>query len=973
MENEENNINENIENQEQENFIFRYNLKPDELYSKDRYLTTIMRYSIFERILTKYLFQATSKEFTLYPFLEDVQSDSNLTEILKYRMNFCSNNYDKEHPLYFFGQIAKEILRLLKEDDLSLMKFDKYILKTEFLLAWHFENNFFPVNIDQKMNLDFYDNLLFQKGQTNYVYSIECLNTIDQFLKIFERQNLSTRIENEFPLIRHLFCSEKIYYFYCDKLQREKLPSGNVIKYMLDQIKLKLKNFTNAKIKNYDMENYFMMNFYIIGRILQNFPFYLYKKPELLEIYSCLKPLKNWPYPIGITCNNLMEQIINECTFQGITLLNKIRDIFFIDSLDNDINVIDTKFFRGVLILYSNEWETRHGNSMKTQEPTAFNIVKFLNRLKTKPKKEHDKCLLIRELVIKLLITILFNSKENFNDDTFLNIFMKFLPKYKSLYQQENSKDNKEEEEEDINNENEEEDNLNIGQTQSQKNKKKYKNDIYNQAYGAIKPSLDKLLKIVDVGMDKIIEDFNKEINIIAKKLTSIGAVAKSNEDDEENILDSKAYLPISSFRSYLKPIYVDIRKIFKSTEEANSFDLYSYYIKTFIYVVENYFPYFLTKTGDSEIDSNINELRRNFFNNYRLNLLVVEEEGTINDLLDTIHEKILKQLSKKISTDSFNKFWSYFVDKRTEVIPKFLIYVVPNYDKYQLNPFRVFDSDENIENDPTYLSEFIARVDNVYKNIIFMPFASSCDSVFYKYILNCQLNNKDTMKFPSLDVMYSFLKKPLDYYIGDSNGIFNLDIYQISINDTSKYKKLFWKNAEIILKENKTCKIGLLLVDNLGIEHENIIEFNIEGNFMMKIFNIFFRKNVPFNYNMASNSGWLELFLDDKYNEAEVNKFCNYNSFINLNKETKFYDEFNSQITEIENRFKNYKIKKLFIETNSPNIIVKYDDNYIFEYKDKFEFKKTKKDVYIVNINIEPLIILDNNYKIPIATFTTI
>ena len=711
MENEENNINENIENQEQENFIFRYNLKPDELYSKDRYLTTIMRYSIFERILTKYLFQATSKEFTLYPFLEDVQSDSNLTEILKYRMNFCSNNYDKEHPLYFFGQIAKEILRLLKEDDLSLMKFDKYILKTEFLLAWHFENNFFPVNIDQKMNLDFYDNLLFQKGQTNYVYSIECLNTIDQFLKIFERQNLSTRIENEFPLIRHLFCSEKIYYFYCDKLQREKLPSGNVIKYMLDQIKLKLKNFTNAKIKNYDMENYFMMNFYIIGRILQNFPFYLYKKPELLEIYSCLKPLKNWPYPIGITCNNLMEQIINECTFQGITLLNKIRDIFFIDSLDNDINVIDTKFFRGVLILYSNEWETRHGNSMKTQEPTAFNIVKFLNRLKTKPKKEHDKCLLIRELVIKLLITILFNSKENFNDDTFLNIFMKFLPKYKSLYQQENSKDNKEEEEEDINNENEEEDNLNIGQTQSQKNKKKYKNDIYNQAYGAIKPSLDKLLKIVDVGMDKIIEDFNKEINIIAKKLTSIGAVAKSNDDDEENILDSKAYLPISSFRSYLKPIYVDIKKIFKSTEEANSFDLYSYYIKTFIYVVENYFPYFLTKTGDSEIDSNINELRRNFFNNYRLNLLVVEEEGTINDLLDTIHEKILKQLSKKISTDSFNKFWSYFVDKRTEVIPKFLIYVVPNYDKYQLNPFRVFDSDENIENDPTYLSEFIARI----------------------------------------------------------------------------------------------------------------------------------------------------------------------------------------------------------------------------------------------------------------------
>ena len=979
METEENNINENIENQEQENFIFRYNLKSDELYSKERYLISIMRYSIFERLLTKYLFQATSKEFTLYPFLEDVQSDSNLTQILKYRMDFCSNNYDKEHPLYFYGQIAKEILRLLKEDDLSLMKFDKYILKIEFLLAWHFENNFYPINIGQKMNVDFYDDLFLQKGRTNYVYSVECLNTIDQFLKIFERQSLSTRIENEFPLIRHLFCSEKIYYFYCDKLQREKLPSGNVIKYLLDQIKLKLKNFVNSKIKNYDMENYFMMNFYIIGRILKNYPFYLYKKPELLEIYSNLKPLKNWPYPVGIACNNIMEQVINECTFQGITLLNKIRELYFIDVLDKGINIIDTKFFRGVLILYSNEWEIRHGESMKTQEPDAFNIIKFLNRLKTKQKSEHNKYLLLRELVIKVLITILFNSKENFNDDTFKNIFMKFLPKYKSLYSQENPNENNEEEGdgEDANNGNEEEENLNIGQMQSRAkiNKKKYKNEIYNQVYGAIIPSLDKLLKIVDVGMDKIIEDFNKEINIIAKKLTSISGVPKNqNDDEDETILDSKAYLPISSFRSYLKPIYVDARKILKSGDEENSFDLYNYYTKTFIYVVENYFPYFLQKTGNSEIDENIKELRKNFFNNYRLNLLIVEEEGTMNDLLDTIHNKILKQLTKKISNESFNKFWSYFVDKRSLVIPKFLLYVVPNYDKYQLNPFRILDPNETTENDPTYLSEFIASVDNVYKNIVFMPFASSCDSVFYKYILNCQINDKDTMKFPSLDIMYSFLKKPLDYYIGDSNGIFNLDIYQITINDKNKYKKLFWKNVEIIFKESKTCKIGLVLMDNLGLQNEHMIEFNIEGNFMMKIFNIFFRKNIPFNYNMTSNNGWLELFLDDKYNKEEVDKFCNYSSFIKLNNETKYYDEFNLQSTEIESRFKNYKIKKLFIETNSPNISIKYDDNHIFEYKDKFEFKKVKKDIYIVNINIEPLVILENrNYKIPVATFTTI
>ena len=140
-------------------------------------------------------------------------------------------------------------------------------------------------------------------------------------------------------------------------------------------------------------------------------------------------------------------------------------------------------------------------------------------------------------------------------------------------------------------------------------------------------------------------------------------------------------------------------------------------------------------------------------------------------------------------------------------------------------------------------------------------------------------------MKFPSLDTMYSFLKKPLDYYLGDSNGIFNLDIYQLSVNDSSKYKKLFWKNVEIILPENKLCKLGFYPMDMLGLNNEkNLIEFNIEGNFMIKIFNIFFRKNVPFNYNMTSNNGWLEVFFDDKYNKEEVDKFCNYNSFVKLN-----------------------------------------------------------------------------------------
>ena len=77
---------------------------------------------------------------------------------------------------------------------------------------------------------------------------------------------------------------------------------------------------------------------------------------------------------------------------------------------------------------------------------------------------------------------------------------------------------------------------------------------------------------------------------------------------------------------------------------------------------------------------------------------------------------------------------------------------------------------------------------------------------------------------------------------------------------------------------------------------------------------------------------------------------------------------------TEIENKFKNYKIKKIIIETNSSDLSIKYDDNFVFEYKDKFDLsKKTKKDTYQVNISIEPLLIQNEPFKVPIATFTTI
>jgi hypothetical protein len=303
---------------------------------------------------------------------------------------------------------------------------------------------------------------------------------------------------------------------------------------------------------------------------------------------------------------------------------------------------------------------------------------------------------------------------------------------------------------------------------------------------------------------------------------------------------------------------------------------------------------------------------------------------------------------------------------------------VVPNYDKDSQNPFRLLNEEDNLENQPNYLSEFIASVDNIYKNIIFLPFSATCDPVFYSYMLNCQINSNNPLKFPSLDTMYSFLRKPLDYYIGDSNGIFNLDIYKISLNDTNRTEQLFWKNVEIICNDNKQCKISLHLVDILGLQNENSLEIVLDNAFMIKIFNIFFKKNVPFNYNMTSNNGWLEMFLDDKYDIVEVDKFCNFQQFLEYNKESKFYDEFNLPTTDIESRFKNYKIKNIIIESNSPNIIIRCDDYVDIDYSKEIEMdtgssKSNCSTELKLKIKIEPFCVNDKRYSIPIATFTTI
>lgn len=125
----------------------------------------------------------------------------------------------------------------------------------------------------------------------------------------------------------------------------------------------------------------------------------------------------------------------------------------------------------------------------------------------------------------------------------------------------------------------------------------------------------------------------------------------------------------------------------------------------------------------------------------------------------------------------------------------------------------------------------------------------------------------------------------------------------------------------------------------------------------------------------MNSNNGWLEMFLDDKYDNIENEKILNFSSFLEKNKETRFYEENNMPQTDIETRYKNYKVKDILIESNSPSIVVRCDDYEDLGYYEKIDLTTNKKNngELKLKIKVEVFKVNDSEYTLPIATFVNI
>ena len=124
-------------------------------------------------------------------------------------------------------------------------------------------------------------------------------------------------------------------------------------------------------------------------------------------------------------------------------MINKLRETYFIDFLSQKIVNLHTKYFRTTALIYSDEWDKRHYATINTENPSGFNLLKFLERIKKKEKKKRSTVFNLREFVVRIFITIIFNSKQLYNDNMLKKLYDVFYPEISN----ENDEESEEKEE----------------------------------------------------------------------------------------------------------------------------------------------------------------------------------------------------------------------------------------------------------------------------------------------------------------------------------------------------------------------------------------------------------------------------------------------------------------------------------------------------------------------------------------------
>lgn len=310
------------------------------------------------------------------------------------------------------------------------------------------------------------------------------------------------------------------------------------------------------------------------------------------------------------------------------------------------------------------------------------------------------------------------------------------------------------------------------------------------------KVCLETLLKIIDVGLDKSYDDFMQDITMIAQPLVSLS--------DHSMKMYQLERTPITEYRYFLKPQYYDKKKIATFQNGENEFgylDIFEIYRYNFQAIFNSYFYHLRENINDNE------EKRVNLYRTFRIKLVLIEEKRVVNSFIESLHNMYKYNLNDKIGEEEFRNFWSLFVKRKEDIEVKFLVYVVPHYENPKEHPFRYSGKNDSGDHQ-NLLSEFIATHDNLYKNIVFLPWAAPKDvelTDYFKAIEEININNETRFKSPNTDTFYSFLKEPLDLYLSDSRGLLNLNLYTCVIGER---EKIFWKSVDFTMDVTNKAKL---------------------------------------------------------------------------------------------------------------------------------------------------------------------
>ena len=261
----------------------------------------------------------------LYDLLTKKNKDEN-------EKNLCITEYQNlwlNVKNIFFKQ--KFTQKRFENSELSKMKSE--LFKNKYL-----ENENLSFDIKENTSLELLFKIIRHKEHTSYINNYE-----NEFDNYYEKNEEPPAIN---ALIKEIQSLQKLLYIN-DDMKKSEIASSK------------------KKIELY---------LFLIYMILKNYPFYVPKRSYLEKYFLQLKQYKDWPVPIGNHGFNLYKLFINDLYLPGITILQEIREKYFLDFIDPNKFLLVSDDFLRYYFFYDNNNSSFYKTLIEDATDQNFNI-----------------------------------------------------------------------------------------------------------------------------------------------------------------------------------------------------------------------------------------------------------------------------------------------------------------------------------------------------------------------------------------------------------------------------------------------------------------------------------------------------------------------------------------------------------------------------------------------------------------------